>query len=481
MVSLNVRALGVYNEHLEYVGDTILVENGIVSKLTPASYARDLKVDGYITPAFVDAHLHITWIGLAINGVDLSRAKSPIEVARKLSAAPGALAYGRGWDQEGFEERGSLPTRKLLDKYIPDRPAIAVRVCGHLAVLNSRALEMTRIHEKYPRFVDVEKGLVREDAVYATVESILGKIDVTGIVMDGVREIHSNGIAGVSSMSCPVSEARALARLDSQRELNIRVACYPRRQHLEEAIAELHGSRNAGVAGVKDFADGSLGARTAYLSEDYSDEEGNKGLLLLKKKDIVELARGIVDKGFKLAVHAIGDAALSEVIEAYEEIGAGSMGRIEHASITTPRLAEKLASLGSHIVVQPHFRVSDWWIVERLGVERARWAYPLKTMSEAGVKLAFSTDSPVEPLDPPRTIMAAESRCTQPACRGEEALGRREAIYYYTRAAALASGGPVAELGTIRPGKPAKLIWFKKDPRTAEKLDKPKWVEMPSH
>ncbi len=480
MASYNVRALGIYNEYLDYISDTILVEDGVIKRFGSASYAKDVYVDGHVVPAFVDAHLHITWLGLALNGVDLSGVRSPEDLARKLSLAPAGIAYGRGWDQERFEERGTLPTRKLLDRYIPDKPAIAVRVCGHLAVLNTMALELTRIYEVFPDLVDKETGIVREDAVYRAVESILGKIDVTKIVKDAVMEIKRHGVAGVSSMSCPVSEAQALARLDSVGELVIRVACYPRKQHLAEALEALGDARNAAVVGVKDFADGSLGARTAYLSEEYNDEPGNRGLLLLTKRDIMRLADGVVNRGFKLAIHAIGDAALSEVIEAYQEIGIGGDGRIEHASVAPPSLIRELAGLGSHVVVQPRFKVSDWWIEDRLGKERVRWAYPFKTMVDAGVRIAFSTDSPVETINPIETIMAAESRCSQPTCRAEEALTRRESIYYYTRASALASGGPVAELGTIQSGKPAMLIWFDEDPKTARKLGIPKWVKVAS-
>lgn len=479
MASYNVRALGVYDENLELVGDTVLVEDGVVRGFRPASYAGDVIVEGYVTPAFVDAHLHITWLGLALNGVDLSGSRSPEEVAARLATARAGIAYGRGWDQEYFDARGSLPTRRLLDKYVPGKPAVAVRVCGHLAVLNTRALEATRIHEVYPHLVDREDGVVREDAVYAAVESLLGTLDVTGIVRDALREVRGHGVAGVSSMSCPASEARALASLEARGELGVRVSCYPRMRDLEEAASLLGGSRLARVIGVKEFADGSLGARTAYLSEDYNDDPGNRGMLLLSRREIEDLAGSLVGRGYRLAVHAIGDAALSEVVEAYASLGIGGYGRVEHASLAPPRLIDALAGLGVHVVVQPHFRVSDWWITDRLGEARARWAYPLKSMSSRGVMLAFSTDSPVEPLSPPETIAAAESRCSQAACRRDEALSRRESIYYYTRGSAEASGGPVGELGSMEPGRPAALIWFQDDPSTSGDLVNPRWVPIP--
>lgn len=476
MASYNIKALGVYNEHLDHVGDALLVEDGIIKGLGTASYAKDINVEGYVTPAFVDAHLHISWLGLALQGVDLSGVQSPEALARSLARSRGEIAYGRGWDQERFSPRGALPTRRLLDQYVPDKPAIAVRTCGHMAVLNTLALETTSVHRRFPRLIDPETGVAKEDAVYAAVELLFEKVDLTSLVREAVTEIRRNGIAGVSSMACPVGEARALATLERRGDLGIRVACYPREHHLESIASLLAGGRKSRVVGVKDFADGSLGARTAYLSEDYSDDSGNRGLGLLDSRDIVGLARRVLDKGLRLAIHAIGDAALEHVIEAYEEVGVGERGRIEHASIAPPKLIERLAGLGSFVVVQPHFRVSDWWVEDRLGRGRARWAYPFKTMARAGVRLALSTDAPVETLNPLETIKAAESRCGEPACRAEEALSRRETFYYYTRASALASGGPVATLGSLEKGSPAELIWFKDDPASSSELGPPMWV-----
>ena len=476
MASYNIKALGVYNEHLEHVGDTLLVEDGIIKGPGTASYAKDINVEGYVTPAFVDAHLHISWLGLALQGVDLSGVQTPEALARSLARSRGKIAYGRGWDQERFSPRGALPTRRLLDQYVPDRPAIAVRTCGHMAVLNTLALETTGVHRMFPSLVDPETGIAKEDAVYTAVEMLFEKVDLTSLVREAVVEIRKSGIAGVSSMACPVSEARALATLERRGDLGVRVACYPREHHLEAASSLLASGRKARVVGVKDFADGSLGARTAYLSEDYSDDPGNRGMRLLDSRDIVGLARRVLDKGLRLAIHAIGDAALEHVIEAYEEVGVGERGRVEHASIAPPELIERLADLGSFVVVQPHFRVSDWWVEDRLGQGRARWAYPFKTMARAGVRLALSTDAPVETLNPLETIKTAESRCGEPACRAEEALSRREAFYYYTRASALASGGPVATLGSLEKGSPAELIWFKDDPASSSELGPPMWV-----
>ncbi|MEB3806953.1 MAG: amidohydrolase [Desulfurococcales archaeon] len=476
----NIVSLGVYDGSMDYVGDVLLVEDGYIRGVNRrASYARDVVIEGYVLPSFVDAHLHLTWIGLLKNGVDLSNARSPKDVARQLARAQGPLAYGRGWDQESFTDRGTLPTRRILDQYIDDRPAVAVRVCGHLAVVNTRALEMTRVHEKYPGLVDRERGIVYEDAVEHVVNQLLNLVDVVDLVKTGLEEAYSHGIGGVSSMSCPLSEAKALKALEDRGDTPpVRVACYPRTRDLADSIAVIKGSSQAAVAGVKEFADGSLGARTAYLSRDYSDDPGNRGIRLLTSREIVDIGRRVLERGLRIAVHAIGDAALDEVIEAYSELQPGASGRVEHASIARRSQISELARLGVHVVVQPHFRVSDWWIEDRIGGDRMEWAYPFKTMARAGVNLALSTDAPIEPIDPLATIKAAMSECKQRACRPEEALSQRDSIRYYTTGSAQASGGPAAMLGKIEAGAPASLIWTSTDPASS-RISRVYWVRVP--
>jgi len=331
--------------------------------------------------------------------------------------------------------------------------------------LNTRALTLTRIHEKYPNLVDVESGIVREDAVYHAVESILGMLNIEEIIRDAVREVWRHGIAGVSSMSCPPSEARALASLEKKGELRIRVACYPRREHLEEVIYILENTRNIMTVGVKDFADGSLGARTAYLRSPYEDSPATRGKRLLTADELRRIGLRILDLGLRLAVHAIGDAALDEVIEAYASLEPGERARVEHASVAWDEQLDKLSTLGVYVVVQPLFRVSDWWIEKRLG-KRALLAYRFKSMVKHGVKIALSSDSPVEDYDPVKTFRAALGDCEGVTCRSEEALSPREAIRAYTIISSRASGGPVSRVGRLERGALALLSWSPEYPLT---------------
>ena len=380
----------------------------------------------------------------------------------RLASARGPIAYGRGWDQEVLEE-GRPPTRAELDRAVPDRPAVAVRICGHMAVANTLALRIARPWEAYPGLVDPDGGMLLEDAVYYTLERLLGSLNITGLVEEAARRLYSVGVRGASSMACNTKEVEALERLSLSGRLPLRVSCYVESSLLDK-VGPVSLGRRAAIVGVKLFSDGSLGARTAYLREPYSDDPGNRGRLLLDSRMIERLASMALGKGLRVAVHAIGDAALDEVLEAYNRLQPGGMARVEHASIARNSQIEMLAELDVWTVVQPRFRVSDWWIEKRLG-PRAHLAYRFRTMLRGGVKLALSTDSPVEPYDPVETFVAAV-RCAE--CRSGENLEPREALYLYTEASALASGGPAGLLGRLEAGAPAELSWTPEDPRRKE-------------
>ncbi len=186
-------------------------------------------------------------------------------------------------------------------------------------------------------------------------------------------------------------------------------------------------------------------------------------MLLLDPGELRKIAGRVLSAGLRVAVHAIGDAALDAVLDALEPLDPGGQVRIEHASIAWDDQIERIASLGVQVVAQPRFRVSDWWIDRRLG-ERVRLAYRLRSLHKAAL-LALSTDAPVEPIEPWETLAAATGQCSQPACTPRESLSWREAFHAYTRNSALAAWGPAALLGTLEPGAPASVSWTPSDPR----------------
>jgi hypothetical protein len=336
-----------------------------------------------------------------------------------------------------------------------------------MATSNTRALEIAKPWELYPDLVDKERGVLLEDAVYYTLEKVLAGVDVEPLVRVAVEKLASLGIGGVSAMACTHREAAALASLERKGILRLRVACYPSPDELDKVAGILEGPNAKGLValvGVKLFADGSLGARTARLREDYFDAPGVRGRLLADSNVVADWARRAARTGLRLAVHAIGDEALDHVIDGFRKAGATPGFRVEHVSVAHDDQIDALAELGVYAVVQPHFRVTDWWIDRRLGPERLRLAYRFASLTRKGVPLALSTDTPVEPPEPWETLSAAVGLCSQLSCRAEESLTPREAFTAYTKVAAEASGGPLSGAGRMERGAVAVIAWSPSNP-----------------
>jgi len=467
--SILITGLAVVNEFGDVVGDSILTDGGFIAGVGPKSrftgmYSVERRFEGYILPSLVDAHLHIRGLGLHLSGLDLRGVSSIGELRDRLKASRASIIYGRGWDQELFKE-GRWPNRWDIDGVTGDRPAVLVRVCGHAALLNSRALELTRPWEVYPEFVEVRggtpTGIVFESAVAYVIEKLLSTVDLKPFIARALVELSKAGIAGVSSMSCSESEFNTLKDIALKAgALPVKVSCYP--DYSRRNVVEGGVSGWVEVAGLKVYADGSLGARTAYLREPYSDDPSTRGVLLADRRFLAEAMLESRGRGLRLAIHAIGDGALDEVIAAARDAKVGGF-RIEHASIVWDDQVESLRELEARVVVQPRFRVSDWWIDRRLG-HRVRLAYRFKTMVRRGVRVALSSDAPVEPFDPNETLKAAMAECSQPSCFKEEALELREALLSYTKLAAEASEGPLRWSGVIERGYAADFTISKLNP-----------------
>ncbi|MCE4615140.1 MAG: amidohydrolase family protein [Desulfurococcales archaeon] len=471
MPTLVIEADSVLDNSLHHIGNNIAVDTatGVVIGIDRGeiSYAKTVKIKGYVFPGFIDAHIHLTGTGIKLLGASLENTRDPEEIGRLLAGVSGSIVYGRGWDQESFNTPGTIPTRRILDKYVQDRPAIAVRVCGHMAVANTLALRIVEPQKKYPKFVDAEKGILLEDAVEYTVNTLLERNGNTiEYVHAALKELAETGIAGLSSMSCTPSEYRSLITISRQRNILQKVSCYPDYYRINE-FQEIPDP-NISLAGIKLYADGSFGAHTAALEEPYADKETH-GQLLLTSKEIEKIAREALSRNLRVAIHAIGDLAISEVLEAYERLGLSDHGRIEHFSLADDGDIVRASALGVHIVVQPYFRIGDWWLDKRLGIGRALETYRYRTMLRNRVKLSFSTDSPVDPYQPWETLRAAYSDCDTILCNENESLSPKEAFKAYTIMAAKASGGTVSELGKLEVNTNiSSIAWSPNDPSNKE-------------
>ena len=419
---------------------------------------RSTRVEGVVVPGFVDAHLHLASLGFESSGLDLRGVESLEELASLLRREAPRFrdwVYGRGWDQDRL---GGWPTRRLLDEAVPDKPVLLMRICGHVAAVNTEALR--RLGK--PLEGD---GLLFEEEAWEAYRAARRSLPAARLVLEAQRVLLENGVTTAATMGADAQELRGLIEAWRSGALRLRVRVY-----LDRGLA--HALHEAGVApgglgddmlrvaGVKLFADGSLGARTARLREPYSDDPGNRGRLLLDARGVAREASLAKSLGLDVAVHAIGDEAVLEAVRGLE--AAGVRGRVEHASLTPPDVLEALAVSGARVVSQPRFIVSDYWAPERLG-QRTRWLYAYRSMIARGISLGFSSDAPVEPVNPLEGVYAAVARPgpVGDATRGE-ALDVETALHLYTAGSAAVLGE--TRLGCLEPGCAADAAVLAEDP-----------------
>jgi predicted amidohydrolase YtcJ len=452
-----------------------------------------LRVD-LITPGFIDAHAHPGGLGDWLAELDLTGAGSLAEVVRRVagvSLPAGEWLLGRGWDQNDWSDApaGGFPSAADLDAVTGDRPAALRRVDGHALWLNSAALRAAKITKDTP---DPPGGRILRDGDGAP----------TGVLLDNAMDLvptpepsaeerarrlrgalllaAHEGLVGVHDMGVDDALLAAYTALDDAGELPIRVWVYltPESAAAKRLYAEgPWRGRRLEVVGVKLVADGALGSRGAHLSTPYADDPKNLGLTLTRQDEIGAVTRRALSKGAQVAVHAIGDAAVSDTLAAFAQArdalpGAAAVPlRLEHAQVVRP---EDWALLKTHNVVasmQPTHATSDMpWAEARLGPERVHWSYAWRAPLDLGVVLAFGSDFPVENVSPSYGLWSATTRMSLDGAppggwRPEHRLSVDETITAFTRATYAALGR--GEGGEIEDGAVADLTLWRAEPQAA--------------
>jgi predicted amidohydrolase YtcJ len=424
-----------------------------------------------VTPAFTDAHVHTTSTGLALTGLDLSRAPSldaALALVRDFAAARPAdrVLLGHGWDAARWPD-GRPPTRAELDEATGGRPLYLSRIDVHSAVVTTALLDL--VPAVTARAGYSSDGLLTRDAHHAVRGAALGA--VTGeqrIEAQRAALAHaaSLGIGSVHECAGPEISSEddfsGLLRLAAE-EPGPRVVGYWAEQDVEKARA----LGALGAAGDL-FVDGSLGSHTACLHQPYADAE-HTGTAYLDSAAVAAHVVACTETGLQAGFHAIGDAAVTSVVEgvraAAEKVGLARVRaarhRVEHAEMLTPETIAAFAELGLTASVQPAFDAlwggEDGMYAQRLGTERARALNPFAALLRAGVPLAFGSDSPVTPLDPWGTIRAAAFHRTP-----EHRVSVRAAFTAHTRGGWRAVGRDDA--GVLVPGAPADYaVWRTED------------------
>jgi len=378
-----------------------------------------------------------------------------------------------GWDQETMPG-GRMPGRADLDDVAPENPVALTRVCGHIALLNSRAIDELKLEGRAGEEYERDRtgrltGIVKEGALTEALGRIPRSSEKSAADLQSVEAEAAR--LGLTAMHCILSpegfreELDALAALDAAGSLSLRYRVYIPPEALDfvegRGFRSTFSSGMVRLNGVKIYCDGSLGARTAALHEPYSDDPTNTGILRYSDSELTDLVEKVDAKGYQVLVHAIGDRAVEQAVGALSPVAGGGnprRHRIEHASLLPGDLRAKMRKLGIRVAVQPLFITSDTWAVARLGEERVRDLYPFRSLLSEGVVVSGSSDCPVESLSP---ILGMWAAMTRGGSTSEESLGLDEALSLYSSNAA--SNGFDNVGPGLREGAPADLTLLDSD------------------
>ncbi len=501
--------------------DAFTVENGVIRETGPRKELEFLLKPGFkrvnlggkcITPGLTDCHLHLlAYAATKEKNVSLKGLASLGEVQNKVTVfiektelLPGSWVCGSGWNHDAFPGR-RMPDRHDLDVISANHPIKLLRMCYHICVVSSRALELAGITKDTPDppggRIDRDSeghptGVLRESAmtlVDKVIPAIMDKEEMKELILSACEDLVSVGFTAVHTDDFGfVGDRKAL--LDAYRELD-ESGLLPLDVVLQMIIYEpgdfsfyvqnglKTGTRfNRLVAGpVKILGDGSLGSRTAALKEPYSDDPGTCGFMLMPEETMDQMIHDVFKKGFDVAVHAIGDLTMETVAGLFRKyqslIGKHRLNpSIIHCSIASDEALQTIKDCGIIANIQPIFLHSDWPVAgERVGSNRLKTSYCWKTYRNRGIQCVGSSDAPVESYNPFWNMYTAVSRKDlndQPE-KGwipEEALSREEALKLFTVLPPLLTG-ETGHKGRLKAGYCADFAVLSGHPYTGSNLD----------
>jgi predicted amidohydrolase YtcJ len=459
-----------------------------------------------ILPGLTDAHIHIQHYALGLSKVDCET-KTKEECLRRVgerakTLKPGEWVLGHGWNQNewadspspsgrGARGEGNFPTAEELDAVSPNNPVYLTAKSLHAAWANTSALKLAGITDSTP---DPKDGAIQRDAhgratgiLLETAMGLVSRVVPESSIPEIAEAIEKAqpilwrmGITGIHDFDRRES-FMALQSLHAANKLKLRVCKNIPVESVQQAnelgLRTGFGDEWLWIGSVKAFMDGALGPRTAAMLEPYKGEPHNKGILNMDGEELFEHARKAADVGLSMTVHAIGDKANHEVLNAFEQLRTYEAEnglphlrhRIEHVQVIHPNDAPRLAKLNVIASMQPIHATSDMFAADRFWGERAKFSYAWRTQLEFGAPLAFGSDAPVESPNPFWGLYAAVTRQRADASDSgqgwfpEQALTLTEAFSAYTHGAAYAANAE-NRLGKLAENYHADLIVLAVDP-----------------
>ena len=496
-----VEALAIFRDKVLAAGS----DAEIKPLIGPKTRVIDLK-GRLATPGLNDSHLHLVSLGMTMGWVDSKPESAPtLEAllgaisARAAQSKPGEWILSRGYDQTKLDT-GRHPYREELDRAAPNNPVMLVRACGHIAICNSEALRLGGIDEKSPTpqggLIEQQNGrltgLLAESArapVQAAIPAATEEDIIAGIERGG-QYLLSLGIT--SCMDAAVGqkggfrEIAAYHRAKRDGRLPVRTwltllgddgrsivpQCY------DAGLISGTGDEMLMIGGVKLFLDGSAGGRTAWMTEPYLGEDKTTGVWMWEDAELERMVLDAHKKGYQLVCHAIGDAAIEQLITAYEKALAAypdpdRRHRIEHCGFSTPAQHERMVKAGIYPCPQQVF-IHDFGdaYVKVIGPERALSSYPFRTWFDLGLKPATGSDAPVCDPNPFPNFHTMLTRQTWKGTVMDAAqrVSIEEALQAYTEFGAFSQKQEKVK-GKLAPGFLADVAVFSRDLLTAEPAD----------
>lgn len=508
----------IYYNGKVYTGTDILqsaftVENGVFTavgsdeEILESKDADTICIDlqgEFVCPGFNDSHMHLLSFGNFLNGAQLGEYTDSLEdmlrylkgFAKTHPPREGRWLTGRGWNQDYFTDTDRMPNRWDLDSISTEYPIYILRACGHCCVVNSRVLEIVGITKDTVSpdggSIGMEKG-EPDGRLYDNAIELLNpyiplpdKEELKDMIRLACQKLNAYGITSVQSDDYGVFRAipfetvgEVFRELEASGELTVRVyeqSNFTTMEDLtrfaEEGNVTGTGSRLFQIGPLKMVADGSLGSHTAYLSAPYADMPETRGLSLFSQEELDQMISYANAHGMQVAIHAIGDACLDQVLDAIEKALKEHPRKdhrhgIVHCQISRKDQLERIRALNLHVYAQSIFLDYDNHIVEsRVGSDMASTSYAWKTLLKNGVSVSNGSDCPVELPDVMKGIECAVTRTSMDGTSPylpQEAFTVKEALDSFTIRSAEASFEE-NEKGRIVPGYLADFVILDKNP-----------------
>ena len=449
-----------------------------------------------LLPGFNDSHTHFAEGGQQLDAVQLNDATSAQEFVRRIGerakkTPKGEWILNGDWDETKWNP-AELPTAEMIDPVTGDTPVFVSRYDGHMSLANSAAMKLAGVKASTP---DPPGGQIVRDAkgnptgaFKDAAESLIDKVIPPPNHEQRVRAIKralahaaSLGVTSVQHMSADYADIAVYAELLDEGKLTTRIYAAPlisdgAVDQAKLGIRHAFGSPYLRIGAVKGFADGSLGSRTAYFFDPFSDQPNNRGLLAADMHPLSAMRDRMMTAdaaSIQLCTHAIGDAGISTILDLYSDVikahgPADRRMRIEHAQHMAAKDFDRFAELHVIASMQPYHAIDDGrWAEARIGHDRASRTYAFRTFLNHGVRLAFGTDWDVAPLNPMLGVYAAVTRATLDGKNPngwfpEQKLSVAEAVEAYTMGSAYAEFQE-HEKGSIAPGKLADMVLLSDD------------------